>query len=95
MLVLSGVSSLGILTSAMSPAEMTNVTASIQKAHATENWAVISPAMAKPMAVDPNCAIAISELAAPSSSSLAISGRTLSFAGSKNCWTDAESSTST
>ncbi len=53
------------------------------------------PASAKPMAVDPNWAMAINEFAAASSSSEAISGSTLSLAGSKNCWTDAESSTIT
>ena len=60
----------------------------------TENCAS-SPASAKPIAVEPNWAIAISELAAASSSSLATSGRTASLAGSKNCLTDDESSTIT
>ncbi len=52
------------------------------------------PAPAKPMAVDPKEAIDRNELAAASSSSLAISGMRLSCAGSKNCLTPAFSSNS-
>src|SRR5262245_785714 len=48
------------------------------------------PASAKPTAVEPNELIARNELALLSSSSEAISGRTLSQAGSKNCRTVAE-----
>ena len=53
------------------------------------------PAAAKPTAVEPNWAMAMIALAAPSSSSLAISGSTLSLAGEKNWVTDAESMTIT
>jgi hypothetical protein len=49
------------------------------------NAAASRPAPAKPMAVDPNEAIERKALAAVSSSSLAISGIRLSWAGSKNC----------
>ena len=45
----------------------------------------IRPEAAKPMAVEPNELMAISELAAANSSSEATSGSTLSCAGSKNC----------
>ena len=47
------------------------------------------PAPANPIAVEPNEAIDRNELAAASSSSLAISGMRLSWAGSKNCFTPA------
>ena len=47
------------------------------------------PAAANPIAVEPNDAIDRNELAAASSSSLAISGMRLSWAGSKNCLTPA------
>ena len=47
------------------------------------------PAPANPIAVDPNEAIDRNEFAAASSSSLAISGIRLSWAGSKNCLTPA------
>jgi len=43
------------------------------------------PAPAKPIAVEPKAAIDRNEFAAASSSSLAISGMRLSWAGSKNC----------
>ena len=51
------------------------------------------PESAKPMAVEPKLEIDMSEFAAASSSSLAISGRTLSLAGSKNWVTTEESAT--
>ena len=54
-----------------------------------------SPAAANPTAVDPNWAMAMIALAAPSSSSEAISGSTLSLAGEKNCVTDDERITTT
>ena len=52
------------------------------------------PAPANPMAVDPKAAMDRNALAAASSSSLAISGMRLSWAGSKNCLTPAFSSSS-
>ena len=84
----------GMRTSAIRAPANRNVAASMKNTSSTENCAN-SPASAKPMAVDPNWAIAISELAAASSSSLATSGRTASLAGSKNCLTDDESRTIT
>ena len=54
-----------------------------------------SPAPAKPMAVEPNAAIERNAFAAESSSSLAISGMSESWAGSKNCFTPAFASSRT
>src|SRR3989442_13051204 len=71
-------------TKRMQPAEKTKLAASSQKAHSMGSVDAIRPDAAKPMAVDPKVEIDISEFAAASSSSLAISGRTLSLAGSKN-----------
>ena len=71
-------------TKARHAAENRKETASIQKAHSMGRVAAMNPDAAKPMAVDPKLLIDISEFAAASSSSLAISGSTLSLAGSKN-----------
>ena len=64
-------------------------------AHAGRPCSPAGPAPANPIAVEPNEAIDRNELAAASSSSLAISGMRLSWAGSKNCLTPALSSSST
>ena len=73
----------------MQAAEKMNVPASMMNAHWSPTVLASSPAPANPMAVDPNDAIERKELAAASSSSLAISGIRLSWAGSKNCLTPA------
>src|SRR3954470_12791334 len=72
----------------MQPAEKTNVSASIQNAQRT-SIADSRPAAANPIAVDPNDAIDRNAFAALSSSSLAISGISASYAGSKNILTPA------
>jgi hypothetical protein len=59
------------------------------KAHVRPTVDARSPAPAKPMAVEPKAAIDRKALAAASSSSFAISGIRLSWAGSKNCLTPA------
>ena len=73
----------------MQAAENRNVRASIQNAQLMLYALAISPAAANPMAVDPNDAICRNAFAAVSSSSLAISGMSASYAGSKNCFTPA------
>ena len=64
-------------------------------AHCSPTVLASRPAPAKPMAVEPNAAIDRNALAAVSSSSLAISGMSESWAGSKNCLTPAFSSSRT
>ena len=64
----------------------------MMNAHVRSTVLASRPAPAKPIAVEPNEAIDRNELAAASSSSLAISGIRLSWAGSKNCLTPALSS---
>ena len=59
------------------------------KAHTSPTLPASRPAPAKPIAVDPKLAMDRNEFAAASSSSLAISGMRLSWAGSKNCLTPA------
>jgi hypothetical protein len=79
----------------MQAAETRKVSASSQKAHSIGNCEAISPAAAKPIAVEPKSAIERNEFAAASSSSDATSGITASWAGSKNCLTPAFISTIT
>ncbi len=73
----------------MSPAATTNEMASRMNAHWSPTVLASRPAPAKPIAVEPNAAIDRNALAADSSSSLAISGISESWAGSKNCLTPA------
>ena len=75
--------------SAISPAHTTNDAASMMNAQVRSTVLASRPAPAKPMAVEPNEAMDRNEFAAASSSSLAISGIRLSWAGSKNCFTPA------
>jgi hypothetical protein len=80
---------------AMQPAANRNDAASSRNAHCSPTVPASRPAPANPTAVEPNPAIDRNELAAASSSSLAISWIRLSWAGSKNCLTPALSSRST
>ncbi len=73
----------------MHPAAKRNDAASMTKAHTSPTLPASRPAPAKPIAVDPKLAMDRNEFAAASSSSLAISGIRLSWAGSKNCLTPA------
>ena len=75
--------------SAISPAHTTKDPASMMNAQVRSTVLASRPAAAKPMAVEPNDAMDRNEFAPASSSSLAISGIRLSWAGSKNCFTPA------
>ncbi len=85
----------GMVAKYVHMAENAKLAASSTNAHWTSPSAAISPPAAKPTAVEPNELMAISELAAPSSSSGAISGSVASRAGAKNSLTAAEAATST